>query len=36
MESKVPDDQVEHLRLVISAEARPAGEHARRYNRILT
>ena len=33
MASEVPDDQVEHLRLVISAEARPAGEHARRYNR---
>ena len=33
MASEVPDDQVEHLRLVISADARPTGEHARRYNR---
>ena len=33
MASEVPEDEVEHLQLVISAEARPAGEHARRYNR---
>ena len=33
MASEVPDGDIEHLRLVISAEARPAGEHARRYNR---
>ncbi|KAF0294844.1 Reticulocyte-binding protein 2 a [Amphibalanus amphitrite] len=33
MASEVPDDQVEHLRLVLSADARPAGEHKRRYNR---
>ena len=33
MASEVPEDQVEHMRLVLSADARPAGEHARRYNR---
>ena len=33
MASEVPEDEVEPLQLVISAEARPAGEHARRYNR---
>ncbi|KAF0314588.1 hypothetical protein FJT64_014988 [Amphibalanus amphitrite] len=33
MASEIPEDQVEHRRLVISADARPAGEHARRYNR---
>ncbi|XP_043246224.1 uncharacterized protein LOC122393865 [Amphibalanus amphitrite] len=33
MASEVPDDQVEHLRMVLSADARPAGEHERRYNR---
>ena len=33
MACEVPADEVEHLRLVISADAHPAGEHARRYNR---
>ncbi|KAF0312344.1 Reticulocyte-binding protein 2 a [Amphibalanus amphitrite] len=33
MASEIPEDQVEHRRLVISADARPVGEHARRYNR---
>ena len=30
--SELPDDQVDQQRLVISAEARPADQHARRYN----
>ena len=33
MACEVPADEVKHLRLVISADAHPAGEHARRYNR---
>ena len=31
--AEMPDDMVQHMRLVISAEARPADQHRRRYNR---
>ncbi|KAF0289334.1 hypothetical protein FJT64_012387 [Amphibalanus amphitrite] len=35
MACEVPDDQVEQMRLMISAEARSTGQQARRYNRPL-
>ena len=31
--AEMPEDMVQHLQLVISADARPADQHPRRYNR---
>ena len=30
---EIPDEELAHVKLVISAEARPEGEHERRYNK---